>query len=188
VLEARKQEWISPIIFTFRDPYRNDLATGVRLGRDVLRTLGMGTGFSHMEWFRDSAGQAIFGEVACRPPGANMVDLMNYANDLDLFREWARVSVDGRFGEALSRPWNAAIVFKRARGEGRIQGLDGLEAFVARYRPWVARIDLLPLGAPRRNWKQTFLADGNLVIRHPDPEACLAMAQEAAATIHLYAG
>jgi biotin carboxylase len=188
VLEARKQEWISPIIFTFRDPYRTDLATGVRMGRDVLRTLGMGTGFSHMEWFRDSAGQAIFGEVACRPPGANMVDLMNYANDLDLFREWARVAVDGRFGESLARPWNAAIVFKRARGEGHIRGVEGLEPFVARYRPWLARVDLLPVGAPRRNWKQTFLADGNLVIRHPDPDACLAMAQEAAASIQMYAG
>lgn len=187
VLEARKKEWISPIIYTFRDPYRDDIATGVRLGRDVLRTLGMGTGFSHMEWFKPDDGNAVFGEVACRPPGANMVDLMNYANDIDLFREWARVVVDGRISAAFSRPWNAAIVFKRAKGEGHIRAIEGLDVFVAKYRPWIARIDMLPLGAPRRNWKQTFLADGNLVVRHPDPDTARALAEEAAATIHLYA-
>lgn len=188
VLEARKKEWISPIIFTFRDPYQEDLAPGVQLGREVLRTLHMGTGFSHMEWFRTRTGEAVFGEVACRPPGANMVDLMNYANDIDLFREWARAVVDGRFGATLTRPWNAAIVFKRAHGEGRIRAIEGLDAFVSRYRPWIARIDLLPLGAPRRNWKQTFLADGNLVVRHPDASVALQLAEEAAASIHLYAG
>lgn len=188
VLEARKQEWISPIIYTFRDPFADELAGGRAMGREVLRVLGMGTGFTHMEWFRRPDGEAVFGEVACRPPGANMVDLMNYACDVDLFREWARVAVDGRYGGDERRPWNAAIVFKRAKGEGRIRGVEGLDAFVARYRPWIARIDLLPIGAPRRNWKQTFLADGNVVVRHPDARACLEMAQEAAATIHLYAG
>jgi biotin carboxylase len=188
VLEARKQEWISPIIYTFRDPFSAELAVGRTMGHQVLRALGMGTGFTHMEWFKRPDGEAVFGEVACRPPGANMVDLMNYACDIDLFREWARVAVDGRFGADNRRPWNAAIVFKRAHGQGRIRGIEGLDAFVARYRPWIARIDLLPLGAHRRNWKQTFLADGNVVVRHPDPRVCLDLAKEAAATIHLHAG
>jgi biotin carboxylase len=187
VLEARQQEWISPIIFTFRNPGADEFAQGRKLGQDVIRALRMGSGFTHMEWFRKDGGEAVFGEVACRPPGANMVDLMNYANDVDLFREWARVVLDGRLGVELRRPWNAAIVFKRARGQGRISRIDGVDAFVAKYRPWIARLDLLPPGAPRRNWKQTFLADGNVVVRHPDPAACLQMAQEAAATIHLHA-
>ncbi|MEM6929758.1 MAG: hypothetical protein AAF602_22660, partial [Myxococcota bacterium] len=62
-------------------------------------------------------------------------------------------------------------------------GLTHLEWF---HTP-TARIDLLPIGAPRRDWRQTFLSDGNLVVRHPDRDACQAMAEEAAAAIHLYA-
>ncbi|MEQ1568440.1 MAG: ATP-grasp domain-containing protein [Myxococcota bacterium] len=187
VLEARKQEWISPIIYTFRDPTADEFSGGRAMGRAALRALGMGTGMSHMEWFKRPDGEVVFGEIACRPPGANMVDLMNYACDADLFREWARVVVDGRFAADKPRPWNAAIVFKRAKGEGKIRGVEGLESFVRRFRPWIARVDLLPIGAPRRDWTRTFLADGNVVVRHPDPAVCLEMAQDAAATIHLYA-
>jgi biotin carboxylase len=189
VLDARRNEWISPIIFAKRDPGEPSVAAGVRMGHDVLGALGMGTGFTHMEWFRQADGSAVFGEIACRPPGANMVDLMNYAGDIDLFREWARAVVHGRFEPASHRrPWNAAIVFKRALGEGRIRAVEGLDAFLARHRPHVARVDLLPVGAPRRNWQQTFLSDGNLVVRHPDAAACLEIAKEAAATIRIYAG
>jgi biotin carboxylase len=185
-LVARQNEWISPIILTIRDP-GEELAAGTRMGFEALRALGMGTGLTHMEWFLRPDGTAVFGEVACRPPGANMVDLMNYANDLDLYVEWARAVVHGRFDAPVTRPWNAAIVFKRAKGQGRIAKITGLDRFLARHRARVARVDLLPVGAPRRNWKQTFLSDGNLVVRHPDRQACLEIAMEAASTIALWA-
>jgi biotin carboxylase len=187
-LIARQNEWISPIIQSVRDLSSPVVEPGIRLGRAVLRALGMGTGFTHMEWFRAPDGSAIFGEVACRPPGANMVDLMNYTEDMDLFRGWARLVCDRPLGEVARRPWSAAIVFKRATGQGRILRHDGLDAFVARHRPWIARVDVLPIGAPRRDWKQTFLSDGNLVVRHPDEGTALALAREAATSIHLRAG
>jgi biotin carboxylase len=186
-LVARQNEWISPIILAVRDPGVAELAPGVAMGHRALAALGMGTGLTHMEWFREADGSAVFGEVACRPPGANMVDLMNYANDLDLYLEWARAVVHGTFGAAVTRPWSAAIVFKRAKGQGRIARITGLDRFVSRHRAHLARVDLLPIGAPRRNWKQTFLSDGNVVVRHPDPQACLEIAMEAASTIALWA-
>lgn len=188
VLDARKNEWISPIILTLRDRTTSELAAGVELGRRALEVLGMGTGFTHMEWFHTTDGRAVFGEVACRSPGANMVDLMNYAGDVDLYLEWARAVCHGRFEAEREQKYHAAIVFKRARGQGRIRGIEGLDAFLATHREHVARVDLLPIGAPRRDWRQTFLSDGNLVVRHPDREKTLAMAREAADTIHLYAG
>lgn len=186
-LVARQNEWISPIILALRDPEASDVAVGPRMGLEVLQALRMETGLTHMEWFLRPDGAAVFGEVACRPPGANMVDLMNYANDLDLYLEWARAVVHGRFEAPISRPWNAAIVFKRAKGQGRIAKITGLDRFVSRHRAHVARVDLLPVGAPRRNWKQTFLSDGNLVVRHPERQACLELAMEAASTIALWA-
>jgi hypothetical protein len=187
VLEARRKEWISPIILTLRDRRSSTVADAGEMGRKVLAALGMTTGFTHMEWFRSRSGEAVFGEVACRAPGANMVDLMNYAGDVDLFVEWARAVVEGRIAAPPEQKHHAAIVFKRAKGQGRIVAHEGLAEFVAKHRPWIARIDVLPIGAPRRDWTQTFLSDGNLVVRHPDRDEALALAMEAAATIHLHA-
>lgn len=187
VLEARKNEWISPIIFTLRDHASPELADAMEMGRKAIAALGMTTGFTHMEWFRARTGEPVFGEIACRAPGASMVDLMNYAADVDLFTEWARAVVHGRIEIPLEQKYHAGIVFKRARGRGRILGSSGVAAFLEKYREHVARIDFLPPGTPRRDWTQTFVGDGNIVVRHADREAALAMAKEAAATVHLYA-
>jgi hypothetical protein len=47
--------------------------------------------------------------------------------------------------------------------------------------------NLLPVGAPRRNWKQTLVSDGFVVLRHPDWGDALAMARAAATDITMYA-
>lgn len=187
VLEARKKEWISPIIMTLRDRESPELAAAVAMGRKAITALGMTTGFTHMEWFRTQDGEPIFGEIACRAPGASMVDLMNYAGDIDLFVDWARAVVTGEVAAPPEQKYHAAIIFKRAKGKGRIAGSQGVDAFLAKYRAYVARLDILPLGAPRRDWTKTFLSDGNIVVRHPDHDATLAMAEEAAGTIHVHA-
>lgn len=187
VLEARKNEWISPIIFSLRDRTTPELAPAVEMGRKAIAALGMSTGFTHMEWFRTANGEPVFGEIACRSPGANMVDLMNYAADVDLFTEWARAVVHGRVDAPSEQKYHAAIVFKRAKGRGRIVGSSGLDAFLDKHRAHVARLDFLPLGSPRRDWTQTFLGDGNIVVRHPDHDTALAIAQEAASSVHLHA-
>jgi len=173
VLVARRNEWISPIILALRGVEAPDVAPGVALGRAAVIALGMGTGMTHMEWFRKADDTVVFGEIACRPPGANMVDLMNYADDGDLYVDWAAALCRGRILPRAPRPWSSAIVFKRAHGQGHIRHIEGLDAFVEKHRPWVARVDVLPIGAPRRDWTQTFLADGNLVVRHASEATCL---------------
>jgi hypothetical protein len=47
--------------------YQPKLRPGVELGRNVLTALGMGDGFTHMEWFLTPKGEAVFGEIGCRP-------------------------------------------------------------------------------------------------------------------------
>lgn len=187
VLVARRNEWISPIIQALRSADEPGEAAGVALGRAAVRALSMGTGLTHMEWFRKADGTTIFGEIACRPPGANMVDLMNYADDRDLYLDWALAVVHGKLPERPPRPWSSAIVFKRAQGKGRITKIEGLDDFVAQNQKWIARVDLLPVGAERRDWTQTFLADGNIVVRHPDNAACLQLARQASASIRMFA-
>jgi len=187
VLDARKHEWISPIIACVRDLDAPDLASGMRLGHRSIAALGMGTGMSHMEWFRQEDGSVVFGEMACRPPGAAMMDLMNYARDVDLFTAWGRAVIGADPQLPTARPYNAAIIFKRAIGQGRIRAVHGIDSFIARYQPHIARVELLPVGAVRRNWRATFMGDGNIVVRHPDLGTCLQMAREAASEIQMFA-
>jgi biotin carboxylase len=186
-LIARTNEWISPVIITVRDLEQPKLAGGIELGHKVLDALGMGDGFTHMEWFLTPKGEAVFGEIGCRPGGAHLVDQMNYTCDIDLFREWARAVCHQRFDAPTVRKYNAAIIFKRAKGRGRITRVDGLQSFMQRRGGYVVEQKLLPIGTPRRDWKQTLVSDGYILLRHPDWDASYQLAMEVASDITMYA-
>ena len=186
-LEARSVEWISPIAISVRDLAQPRLAGGLALGRGVLDALGMGDGFTHMEWYLTPKGEAVFGEIACRPGGAGLVDQMNYTCDIDLFREWARVSCWGHFDADATRKYNVGIVFKRAQGWGQITRIDGLIDWLRTCGPWVVEEKLLRPGTPRRDWKQTQTSDGHVIVRHPEWDEALRMCRSAAMDIKMYA-
>jgi hypothetical protein len=186
-LVGRSVEWISPQTVALRRVEAEELATGRRLGAEVLAALGFRTGFTHMEWFRTPSGEAVFGEIAARPPGARSVDVMNFAGDLDLFRGWGEAVACRSFSQPVRRLYNAAVVFKRARGQGRIRRIEGLESLLTRYGDHVVAVDLLPLGSPRRNWKQSLLSDGSVVVRHPDLARCLEIADRFGVELQIFA-
>lgn len=187
-LIARTVEWISPQTVTLREVLRPDLAPGREMGLAVLRALGFRTGFTHMEWFLRPNGEAVFGEIGARPPGARSTELMNYGSDIDVFTGWAEAVTMRRFSQPLERRYNSAVVFKRAHGQGRIQRIEGLERLLSRFGEHIVSVDLLPLGAPRRNWIQTLLSDGHVIVRHPHLPTCLDLADTVGNDLQLYAG
>lgn len=187
-LIARSVEWISPQTVTLRDLEAPRLAGGREMGVKVLQALGFRTGFSHMEWFLTPSGEAVFGEIGARPPGARSTELMNYGCDIDVFTGWAEAVCHKRLTQPVVRRYNSAVVFKRARGQGRIHRIEGLERLLGRYGEHVVSVDLLPLGAPRRNWIQTLLSDGHVIVRHPHLPTCLEVADRFGTELQLYAG
>jgi biotin carboxylase len=186
-LLTKMHEWISPITMALRDLDAPGLQGGRELGAAVLRVLGFRDGFTHMEWYRKADGEVVFGEIGARPPGARTVDIMNYATDTDLFSAWAQAVTQGRISQPVERHYNAASIFKRASGAGRITHYEGLDHLLAEYGEHVAAIELLAVGAPRRDWRATTIADGMVIVRHPDLAPTLEMAQRFAAELHLYA-
>lgn len=167
-LIARTEQWVSPAQITLRDPYIPDLQCGIELGRRTLSALRMGTGFFHMEWFRTPRGEAVVGEIGCRSGGGRLMDAMNYANDMDVFREWARAVCWHAFEGVPHRRYHVAAVFKRAMGQGRITRIEGLDEVRARAGSGLVLEDLLPVGHPRRDWKNTLLGDGFVMVRSVD--------------------
>lgn len=49
------------------------------------------------------------------------------------------------------------------------------------------RAFVLPVRSRRRDWKQTLVSDGYMIVRHPDLAATLEMADEFGERVQLYA-
>jgi len=186
-LQMRMHEWVSPVSISLRDVSVPHLQGGREMGRAVLAALGFRSGFTHMEWYRKHDGEVVFGEIGARPPGARVVDLMNYATDGDTYVGWASAVVHGSM-QPLEQRYNAGAIFKRARGQGRITHSEGLDALLGRYGDDVVLVDLLPVGAPRRDWRSTVTGDGMVVVRHPELQRVIEMTEAFAGDFQLYAG
>jgi ATP-grasp domain len=186
-LAARSNEWISPQTLCLRDVNSDWVAGGVKMGADVLKAMNPGNAFTHMEWYRKSDGEVVFGEIAARPPGARTVDLMNYVSDIDLYMGYAEAELKGTFSQDVKRKYNAINIFKRAQGHGTIRRISGLENLVQRFGEHIVHVDLLPVGAPRRDWILTLISDGYLTIRHPDFEQACMIADAVGTDLQLHA-
>lgn len=186
-LVSRTVQWISPQVVALREPDAPELAGGRELGFRVLKALEFESGFTHMEWFLKDSGEVVFGEIGARVGGARLIDQMNYSNDADLYRGWAEAICHGQLSEPIHRRYNVAIIFKRAQGQGRIQRIEGLGGFLNRFGSTVVTLDLLPVGAHRRDWKQTLISDGYAILRHPDLDTCCQIADRFGVDVQLYA-
>jgi hypothetical protein len=83
-------------------------------GRRVLQAFDVRERFFHFEFFRsDKDGRLIALEVNMRPPGGPTVDLWNYANEIDMYWEWANVVVNNRFVEKYTRKYHAVYVGRK---------------------------------------------------------------------------
>ncbi|ANM31218.1 hypothetical protein ABI59_19025 [Acidobacteria bacterium Mor1] len=188
MLQSRSDPRISPQNMILRDLDAPQYRAAYELGQRVLAALRYHTGFAHMEWFLKDDGEVVFCEIAARPPGGMTGELMNYACDFDVYEAWAEAVLRGRISQPLERKYNVGMIFKRARGQGRIRGIEGLNELHRRFGQHVVRHEFQPIGAPRRDWKKTLLSDGFVILRHPDLAAATAMSEFVAERVHLYAG
>ncbi len=186
-LIGKQVEWISQQVIAHRDPDAASLAGGKAMGEAVLAAMGFTSGFTHMEWYRTAAGETVFGEIGARAPGARLTDLMNYSCDIDLFTGWAEAVCHGRLSQPIARQYNAAMVIKRAQGQGRIVHVEGLAHLMATIGEHIVNVDLVGLGEPRRDWKATVLSDGIVVVRHPDLATTYELADRIGTELQLYA-
>jgi hypothetical protein len=128
------------------------------VGRAMARAFDLRERPFHFEIFRTADGRLIPLEVNMRPPGGWTVDMFNYANDIDLYREWANVVVHGRFDAIITRPYNVVYVSRR---DGRLYEMthdDVLREFA----------DLIVQEARMDRVIATAMGDQGFVLRSPD--------------------
>jgi hypothetical protein len=91
----------------------------VEINRRLQQEFGMRSGVSHTE-FIGTGSEYLFLETSARVGGAFIVDTIEAATDINLWREWARLEVAGErgaYGVPPHRRDYAAVVLSLARQE-----------------------------------------------------------------------
>lgn len=185
VLEAMTTRWISPqVVVTNRidapgyQPLRE-------FGRRVIGALGLGTTPTHMEWFAGDKG-LYFSEIGARPPGCRTWDLYCYANDMDLYAEWARAAVHAPTAPRPSRKYAAGMIALRPNQDGAYSGYSGVDEIKRRYGDWILETHLPPVGSPTAELGAGYLGHAWMRVRHPDYDACRAMLDDIGRTVKVW--
>jgi len=108
------------IFVTSTLPDDDPRAVAVREMNDrVLTSFGLWRGASHTEFIHAGDGGWYFLETSARVGGAYIVDVVEAASGLNLWREWAAAEIAGEEGYEPpgDRGWEAGIVLSLARQE-----------------------------------------------------------------------
>jgi biotin carboxylase len=77
----------------------------IAFNKQVLKAMGLVYGATHSEYIRSrDDGQLYFLENAARVGGANIAECVEYASGINLWREWARISIAKLRGEKYQLP------------------------------------------------------------------------------------
>jgi hypothetical protein len=82
-------------------------------GRRVLKVYNVRQRFFHFEFFRSTDNRIVALEVNMRPPGGMTTDMFNYANDIDIYHEWANIIVNNRFTAEYSRKYYCSYIGRK---------------------------------------------------------------------------
>ncbi|KAA6208949.1 ATP-grasp domain-containing protein [Avibacterium paragallinarum] len=87
----------------------------VELGKQCVKAFNVKERFFHFEFFRVKKSNELLPlEVNCRPPGGLTIDMWNYANDFDVFNEYAHIVKDNQFTSQITHPWNVVYISRKA--------------------------------------------------------------------------
>ena len=153
-----------------------DPAAAPDLDRSAREVAGLlrGAGLPEVDILTVPGGQpAVVGHRPA-PPGAPTVLL--YAHH-DVQPPGDRANWD-------SDPFQPTETGGRLYGRGAADDKAGIAVHLAALR---VHGDQLPVGAPRRDWRATTIADGMVIVRHAELARALELAQRFAAELHLYA-
>ncbi len=181
-LEVVENPWIQWVVVLPRVISGPDFADARQLGVRCVRVLGLDTGFTHMEWFRRSDGGLAIGEVAARPPGAQMVLANSYVHDADMYRAWARAVIDEAFDGPYERRFAVGVAYLRGMGRGRVARITGVDRANEGVGRLVVESRLPKLGTPR---KDSYEGDGYVIVRDPDTEVVKAAMKTIIETVRI---
>jgi hypothetical protein len=138
----------------------------IEQGLAAVRALSVGNSFTHMEGFLDAHGRLLgFTDATLRPAGARIGPMLGFAYDIDPYRAWARVVVDGCFDGPWARKYAVGTIFLRGTGSGVVDSVDGADTITRELRDLIVDAHW-PKPCARKS--DTYTGDGYVTIRHPN--------------------
>jgi phosphoribosylaminoimidazole carboxylase (NCAIR synthetase) len=166
-LEVLENPWIQWACMLPRDISGPEFDGARAMGFGAIKALGLDTGVTHMEWFRRPDGSLAIGEIAQRPPGANITRMTGLAHDMDMYRAWARAVVDQEFDGPWDRKYAVGCAFLRGMGHGRVASVLRVREAHEAVGRWVVEAKLPTVGAPKSD---SYEGDGYIIVRDPETE------------------
>lgn len=165
-----------PIIEALEDPHKqwrcimprelDAYAAFISEALAAIRALNVGNAITHMEGFVDASGRpAGFIDATLRPAGARIGPMFGWAFDVDPYRLWARVVIDGAFDGPLERKYAVGTIFLRGAGSGCVEIVDGLEEIQQQLDTVIVEARFPKIGVAK---SATYTGDGFVTVRHAD--------------------
>jgi len=101
----------------------------VETGTKAIKAFKMKERFFHLELFVMPDGDIIALELNARLPGGKIVDMFNYANDINIFEQYAKVVTENIFDAKLTRPYSCFYVGRKDNLNYKRSLEDILEAY-----------------------------------------------------------
>ena len=164
-----------PIIDALEDPTRqwrcvmprdlNPYEEFIQEGLAAVRALQVGNAITHMEGFINASGPAGFIDATLRPAGARIGPMFGFAFDVDPYRLWARVAVDGCFDGPVDRKYAVGTIFLRGPGSGSVETVHGIETVQNDLKSMIVETRLPRIGGLK---SATYTGDGFITVRHSE--------------------
>jgi len=162
-LEVLENPWIQWACLLPREIDSPLFEKARRMGFAAIEALGLDDGMTHMEWFERPDGSLAIGEIAQRPPGANISLMTGLAHGVDPYRTWARAVVDGELDAPWRRQMAVGCAYLRGVGHGRVSRVTGVQQTHDAIANYIFEAKLPTLGAMKSD---SYEGDGYVVVRH----------------------
>jgi biotin carboxylase len=183
-LEVVREPWIQWQVLLPREVEDKQYDDIRKANQKALKTLGMETGLTHLEWFRRPDGSIAISEVAARPPGAQITTLISRANDFDSVTAWARLMIFGEF-EIPERKYAVGAAYLRGQGQGRVVAVHGLEEVNQSVGHLITDVRIPQIGQEKG---KTYEGEGFIILRHPETEVVREALEKVVSTVRVVLG
>jgi formate-dependent phosphoribosylglycinamide formyltransferase (GAR transformylase) len=181
-LEAVENPWIKWCCMLPRDVSGHEYDGIRKIGRGAIEALGLDDGMTHMEWFQRPDGSLVIGEIAQRPPGANISIMTSYAYDTSIYKIWSRAIIDGVFDDPWDRKYAVGTAFLRGMGSGRVANVNGLGEIHKRLGKMICEAKIPEIGERKADGYE---GEGYIVVRDPSTKNVQKALKQIIETVHV---
>jgi len=85
----------------------------VEVGKKTVEAFDLKERFFHFEYFKLDDGRIVALEVNIRPPGGLTLDMFNYANDINVYKQYGNIVAGHGFDDHISRQYNCFYIGRK---------------------------------------------------------------------------